>query len=51
MEAFEIPGSDCKICKHQWGYKRCDAYPEEIPDDIFGNWVKHREVREDQEGN
>ncbi len=43
--------SDCAGCKH---YPRhsfsCPAFPEEIPEEIRFNVVKHREVRPDQTG-
>jgi len=48
--------SDCKLCKHKIEKKylldeyTCKAFPKSIPRDILRNWVKHREVRPDQEG-
>jgi len=45
------PWSDCATCKHCINRDdKCLAFPEKIPVEIYGNWVKHREVRKDQKG-
>lgn len=36
-----FPNSQCFQCAHLTGAKRCDAFPEEIPDEIYNNSVTH----------
>jgi len=51
MESCFHPWSDCATCKHVNFLKNtCDAFPNGIPDKIYGNRRKHREVLPDQEG-
>jgi len=45
------PYSDCAFCKHFNEIETtCVAYPTVIPEELYGNWSKHRNIREDQEG-
>ncbi len=45
------PWSDCSTCKYfDFINTTCNAYPDKIPSEIYGNWVKHRCVRSDQIG-
>jgi len=39
--ADEITFPQCNHCVHDRGNITCEAFPEGIPDDIFGNDIKH----------
>ena len=45
-----IKFADCGTCVHLREGRTCSAFPDGIPDDIWGAEVKHREVRADQVG-
>lgn len=39
----------CLNCKHYYGIRTCDAFPEEIPDEIWMQGNEHSKPLPDQE--
>jgi hypothetical protein len=45
-----MQGDQCVGCIHYLGAKTCEAYPEEIPDEIYIEGFDHREPFKDDNG-